>query len=295
MLVSVILPVYNAQKYLSKAIESIVDQSYQEIELIIINDGSTDDSLDIIKKYLELDSRIKLITRKNKGLVYSLNEGVKKSKGAYIARMDADDISLKDRIKKQVNILDSKPDIDIVGCHYKLINQYDELTGIIYVPIKRDDILFSLCYTTPAAHPSIMLRRSLFDIQQYEEDPVEDYLLWTKLYNKNIFNIDEPLLLYRYHYGDSFSDTKRISMMESEKNISKYFYNKNLSLIHKAFDDILVCDEYCGRALSAIYSNSDKSFVIKTLFKKPELIYYFMKYYIRDIVRRVYWNTKLFR
>jgi len=93
IIVSVIMAVYNAEKYLDEAIQSILIQTYEKFEFIIINDGSSDKSLEILEKYAIQDSRIVMINRKNKGLVYSLNEGILKAKGKYIARMDADDIS----------------------------------------------------------------------------------------------------------------------------------------------------------------------------------------------------------
>ena len=93
-LVSVVMSVYNSEKYLKEAIESILNQTYTNFEFIIVNDGSTDSSLDIIQEYMKKDERIVLISRDNKGLPYSLNEGIEKAKGKYIARMDADDISL---------------------------------------------------------------------------------------------------------------------------------------------------------------------------------------------------------
>lgn len=92
--ISVVISVYNGEKYLSEAIESVLNQTYKDFEFIIINDGSTDNSLEIIKKYQNQDERIVLISRENKGLVSSLNEGIEKAKGKYIARMDADDICL---------------------------------------------------------------------------------------------------------------------------------------------------------------------------------------------------------
>ena len=108
ILVSVILPVYNAQKYLEEAIESIINQTYTNFEFIIIDDGSGDNSLNIINKYQKQDSRILVITRENKGLVYTLNEGINQAKGKYIARMDADDISLSNRFEKQIELLENR-------------------------------------------------------------------------------------------------------------------------------------------------------------------------------------------
>ena len=105
-LVSVVMPVYNAQKYLNKAIDSILAQTYKDFEFIIINDGSTDNSLQIIKKYQKKDKRIIVKNKKNKGIVAALNDGIKLSRGKYLARMDADDISLPSRFEVQVNFME---------------------------------------------------------------------------------------------------------------------------------------------------------------------------------------------
>ena len=96
------MSVYNGEKYLVKAIESILNQTYTKFEFIIVNDGSSDNSLKIIKEFMKKDNRIILINRENKGLPYSLNEGISIAKGKYIARMDADDISLSERFEKQI-------------------------------------------------------------------------------------------------------------------------------------------------------------------------------------------------
>lgn len=120
-LVTVIMPVYNAEKYLSEAIESILQQTYDNFEFIITNDGSTDGSLEIIKSYAEKDKRIIVISRENKGLVYTLNEQLDNACGKYIVRMDADDISDKERINKQVRYMEKNEGIYLAGSYYDLI------------------------------------------------------------------------------------------------------------------------------------------------------------------------------
>ena len=114
-IVSVVMSVYNSEKYLPEAIESILNQTYTNFEFIIINDGSTDNSLRIIKEYANKDKRIIVISRENKGLIFSLNEGIEVSKGKYIIRMDADDISLPNRLKIQLDFMEKNKDIAICG------------------------------------------------------------------------------------------------------------------------------------------------------------------------------------
>lgn len=120
-LVTVIMPVYNAEKYLSEAIGSILQQTYNNLEIIITNDSSTDSSLKIIKNYAERDKRINIISRENKGLVYTLNEQLAEVHGKYIVRMDADDISDIERISKQVGYMEKNQEIYLAGTYYDLI------------------------------------------------------------------------------------------------------------------------------------------------------------------------------
>ena len=121
-LISVVMSVYNGEKYLKRSIDSILNQTFKDFEFIIINDGSTDKSLEIIKSYD--DDRIVLIDQENKGLTKSLNIGIKTASGKYIARQDADDVSLPDRLKKQVDFLEVREDVVLLGCRaYEVIGE----------------------------------------------------------------------------------------------------------------------------------------------------------------------------
>lgn len=201
MRVSVILPVYNAQSTLQEAIDSILSQSFRDFELIIINDGSTDNSEKIIKNYS--DSRIVYINNiTNKGLIFSLNEGLRISSGDYIARMDADDISVKERFQKQVDYLDKNPECIVCG------SQIEFFGNISQLQIKRkyfensksckDFLLMYPCF----AHPAVMMRGSIIRNKniKYNADykNVEDYKLWIDLSNLGDFhNLSDILLFYR--------------------------------------------------------------------------------------------------
>ena len=115
-LVSILMPVYNCAPFLKSAIESILNQTYKNFELIVIDDGSTDTSLKVIKHYASIDKRIRFVSRENKGLVDTINEMVKLAKGDYIARMDGDDISMPTRIEKQLNKIITESNVLLVGC-----------------------------------------------------------------------------------------------------------------------------------------------------------------------------------
>ena len=121
MKLTVLMPVYNAEKYLKPALESILNQTYKDFEFLIIDDGSTDKSLEIIKSYN--DSRIRLIGHEqNQKLIATLNEGIKLAQGEYIARMDADDISAPERLQKQMEFLEKHPATVVLGCDFQIID-----------------------------------------------------------------------------------------------------------------------------------------------------------------------------
>jgi glycosyltransferase involved in cell wall biosynthesis len=116
-LISVCMPVYNAERYVSEAIESVLSQTFKDFEFLILDDGSTDGSLAILKGHAERDPRIRLTSRPNKGLAPTLNELMDQARGEFVARMDADDVSLPERLERQADYLRKHPDCVIVGCH----------------------------------------------------------------------------------------------------------------------------------------------------------------------------------
>jgi len=234
ILVSVILPVYNAQKYLVEAIESILNQTYKNFELIIINDGSTDDSYTIINKYTKYDNRIVFINRANKGLVYSLNEGIKASKGKYIARMDADDISLSERFRKQVSYME-KENLDICGSHYLLIKENGDINGLNLTPLTHEMCVISLASKVPFAHPNVMIKKEFLDANnicygQSKYKIAEDFDLWIRMYEKGALfgNLNEILFKYRI-LNNSLSKVNSISLAKDTKSMLNNFLecNKN--------------------------------------------------------------------
>ncbi|GIV42872.1 MAG: hypothetical protein KatS3mg034_2182 [Vicingaceae bacterium] len=179
--VSVILPVYNAEKYIEEAIKSILNQKYTDFELIVINDGSTDSSKEIISKIK--DERIVYVQNDtNQGLVYTLNKGLSLAKGKYIARMDADDISLPDRLHLQVNFLEKNHEIGIVGTNIILFGNNCK-KKIVYAK-NHEDIFARSLLKAPFCHASCMFRRKVFkDFGIKYEDflHAEDFMLWLRI------------------------------------------------------------------------------------------------------------------
>ncbi|SKB26457.1 glycosyltransferase [Malaciobacter marinus] len=215
-LVSVVMSVYNSEKYLHEAIESILNQTYTNFEFIIINDGSTDSSLSIIEENMKKDERIVLISRENKGLPYSLNEGIEKAQGKYIARMDADDISLTSRFEEQVRFMEENAEIGICGTAIEVFSEKEINSKIYKNPENHSEmkvrLLFSVCF----AHPSVMIKKEILNKYGLEYNihytNAQDYELWSKISEvTTMANISKILLKYRVSENSitTITDTKR--------------------------------------------------------------------------------------
>lgn len=226
-MISVILPVYNAEKYLSEAIESVLNQTLKDFELICINDGSTDSSEFIIKKYQSLDSRIILISRDNKGLINTLNEGLKKAKYNFIARMDADDICDPVRFKLQLSYLQKHKEVAVVGTEFLTIDSDGVLIGNSSKAKSPLLIKSLLLFGCPVAHPTVMINRNLLGGFEYDHgyECAEDYELWCRVSEKyRIATLAVPLLKYRI-LDTSISRTRRKTQIESgAKSANKHFF-----------------------------------------------------------------------
>lgn len=200
--VSVLMPVYNGERYLSESIESILKQTYEDFEFIIINDGSSDRSLSIINEYSAIDPRIRVFDlTTNQGIVHCLNLGIQKSRGDLIARMDSDDISHAERLSKQISFMFSNPLVAVCGTAYQII----EDDRILKPPTEFEAIkLFSL-KGSPIAHPTAILNMALLKskgLDRYDPFffPAEDYEYWLRISRFfQIRNLDEVLLRIRKH------------------------------------------------------------------------------------------------
>jgi glycosyltransferase involved in cell wall biosynthesis len=233
--VSVVMPVYNTSKYLHAAIDSILCQTFQDFEFIIIDDASTDNSAEIIKSYS--DSRIILIEKpKNTGYTDSLNMAIKLAKGNYVARMDADDISLKNRFEKQVNYMEEHPDVLVLGTFYKVINS----ESVVAVPISYEEAKVVSIMHVPVAHPTVFIRRNVFTgfnlVYDKAYEPAEDYHLWTRIIEiGKIENLPEVLLHYRRHENQQ-SSLKIVQLLKAAQVIRFNQLSKLISFENKTYD-----------------------------------------------------------
>lgn len=205
--ISVILAAYNADVHIDKAIQSILNQSFSNFEIIAIDDASTDRTFEILNKYKSLDSRIKIIqNKKNLGLAASLNVGIDLASAPFIARMDADDIAFPQRLQKQINFLQKNP--DIAGCGTS-IEVFGASQGVQKKPKSCQDIEANLLWGNPIAHPTVMFRSSILKNIKYDESfqRAQDYELWSRMifdYKLKLANLPEILLKYRSTHSSYF-------------------------------------------------------------------------------------------
>lgn len=230
--ISIGIPFYNAEKYLEDAICSVLAQTHQDWELILVDDGSTDNSLSIAHKYAKTDKRIRVISDgENKKLPFRLNQIIHESQYDFIARMDADDLMSNDRLEKQMKTLESCDHIDFVTTGYLSIGTKNELTGITQGNNYQMDAVMILEGKTNLTHASLLARKSWYLRNFYNENSLlaEDYHLWLEAAKKNDLNyivMEEPLYWYRV--------TENIT---KEKMIAGY--NTQIDIIEDNYEGII--------------------------------------------------------
>ncbi len=258
-LISVLMPVFNGKAFLREAIESVLGQSERDFEFLIIDDGSTDGSDKIIDEAAAKDDRIRVVRRENRGLIASLNEGLELARGRYIARMDADDISLPNRFKVQVALM-TTDSVDLCGCHYLIVDRSGKIISCSIQPTSPEMFPLWLCCGTPFAHGSVMMRNDFlrrhelrYGAEGFAAD--EDYALWTTCYNigATFANVDDVLFKYRVHEA-SFSRTKIDRMTAQHHQIAQNFIRMQRCALQKAF--IRALDDPC-------LSYQERQFLVK--------------------------------
>lgn len=200
------MPVYNGAQYLQKAIDSILDQTYKDFEFIIVDDGSTDNSAAIIARNAAKDKRIVFMqNERNSGICVTLNNGLERAKGEYIVRMDCDDISLPERIARQVEFMDTHPNVGVAGCHVETFNnERPDNNSIHDSDTDPHECRAGLLFATCVAHPAVIIRKSVLTRHHLRYDDyfrgMEDYHLWWQIAkHSEITNVPFLLLRYRIH------------------------------------------------------------------------------------------------
>jgi glycosyltransferase involved in cell wall biosynthesis len=236
--VGIIMAVYNQEKFIKDAVKSVLDQSFTDFSLIIINDGSTDKSSQIITSFT--DKRIEYVVNpNNKGLIYSLNLGIEicmKTDCKYIARMDSDDWAWPDRLMLQVNYLDQHAEVGVLGTAVQLFGSIQQKK---YMPVTQRKILPTFYCYNPFFHPSMMLRKEIVKDKRYDFSfpKYEDYGLWVDLIGTCVFhNLPNILINYRKH-EDSVTSTYKHDQIADQAmfiNILKHLNSKlNMTLSDK--------------------------------------------------------------
>lgn len=248
-LISVVMPVYNGEKYLREAIESILKQTYTDFEFLIINDGSSDNTDEIIRSYT--DRRIVYLQNDgNRGLVYTLNYGISVAKGEYIARMDADDISFPERFTQQIDAFRNDPKLGFCGTWAKVIGTQKPFR----VESDPEKLRCKLLFKNQFVHSSLMFRRELLlaEWPPYKKDnfPAEDYALWIDLATKTkMTNIPMFLLGYREH----------ASQISSESSIKQRLKTNELRLTQ--FTDLLGREPSIQEIESFIFFTDSRTYI----------------------------------
>jgi glycosyltransferase involved in cell wall biosynthesis len=228
--ISVLMPVFNTERYLKMAIDSILSQTYKDFEFVIINDGSTDSSEEIILSYN--DSRIKYYKNaENIGIVATRNKGIDLCSGRFIAILDSDDIALPERLQKQWDFLNANPELVMLGGAMELIDSENQHIGIVRADSPSHLIKTKLFFENRFVHSTVFIRRSILAEFRYSADYkfyAEDYFLWSQIVFKYpVANLPEVFVKYRVHQQSMSIRTKN---MEKQRNaimkIHAYHLNK---------------------------------------------------------------------
>lgn len=230
------MPVYNAERYLAQAIDSVLKQTYSDFELVLINDGSTDSSKEIILSYN--DGRIRYIeNEKNIGIVNTLNKGVDLCNGEYIVRMDADDVCNPSRFERQIAFMRKHPEVGVCGSWITLIDENNNVTGSNLSQVKSEFIKIHQLFSVPFNHPSVIVKSELLKQTPYEHViAAEDYDLWCRLEEQTEFaNIPELLLQYRWHQTNVSKEKADIQQESKDSVILKQLKKLGLTPTEEEF------------------------------------------------------------
>lgn len=217
--ISVVMPVYNAEAFVGEAIRSILAQRFTDLEFIIVNDGSTDGSSDVIRSFT--DPRIRVIDQEQGGVVRALNAGLAAARGEWIARHDADDIALPDRLERQLAFAAAHPEIGLMGTWATVIDPEGRTIGSLRHPTGHAAIAYALLFDSAFVHPSVMFLRSLVEqVGTYPDDPAvfEDHAMWSRMARATVMaNLPEELVRYRHTDASASRSTGRTARTQEQR------------------------------------------------------------------------------
>jgi glycosyltransferase involved in cell wall biosynthesis len=306
------MSVYNGQEHLREAVDSVLDQTFADFEFLIIDDGSTDRTLEILKGYD--DSRIRLIEQENRGLVHSLNRGLEEARGKYIARMDADDVSLPERFSSQVAFLDAHPEIGILGTKVVYIDREGNIADTWQVPTLPGEIGWQLFFGTCLAHPSVMMRRELvLALGSYDGKALhaEDYDLWARAASMTKLANLESLQVQRRGWEGSVTQRHPEIQEETVRRVLRSSIKRRLAIDISADDVVslrlLATEQIAGdlsriKQVAALIPRMHHAYVTRTSLSDEEKRVvgldaarklYVLAHYARPLSRRVCFSVAL--
>ena len=277
--ISVILPVFNCEQFIKTAIDSILFQTYQDFELIILNDGSTDATEKIIHSFD--DERIKNYKSRNYGIVYQLNKGIYLAQGEFIARMDADDISHPDRFKKQIEYLSVHKEIVAVGTNYYMINEDTKIINKKQAPPSQTECGFMAPLNSPILHPTLMIKKEVLQkIGGYDEkyNLIEDYELFNRLISNGykLANVNEFLFYYRIYMNSINSQKEKYQQVKiydyGSKLLKSRIKHNHSTNKHRVYFQLLLLEYYLGSITLS------RKYFLKLLLIKPLIIFQIIRY-----------------
>jgi len=288
-MMSIIMPLYNAEKYLGDAIESILNQTFQDFELLIIDDYSTDNSLKLAQEYEKKDNRIKILRNNyKKGIVGALNTGMENAKGIYIARADADDINRPYRFEKQYNYLERNKDIYLIGGGYAPFNDYGHRVDIFH-PTSSLEIARKFISDSFFCHPSVMFRREIYDeFGGYPDEEAEDFAYFSKVVRKyRCSNIKDILIDYREHsIKRSFTSAEGINKSVKKTFLENYFFYMGDVRYAEEFYEFQTCNRLRFKNLPKIFRIN--LIILNKIRKQYRMSLFHIEYILLNI--KIFWK-----
>lgn len=219
---TVIMPVYNGEKYLKEAVDSVLSQTFTDFDLLILNDNSSDATASILEDYAKKDDRVVVVTKTfNEGPANLRNEGIEKANTPLIALLDADDIALPTRFEKQIKVLEADKELALCGTWFTIFG--DKKEKVIKHAVEHDDLKVQFLHSCGLGNSTVMFKKSAIKDLRFEHEyvPAEDYGLWSEfIANSKFYNIPESLVRYRWHPGN-ISQTKEENLRIAEVAIKK--------------------------------------------------------------------------
>lgn len=292
-LVTVLLPVYNAEQYIAEALKSVLNQSFKDFEILVLDDCSTDESPNIIKSFND-DRIIYIRNEENLRLIRNLNKGISLAQGRYIARMDADDICDSRRFEQQVRFLETHVDVSMVGCLGYIIDSDGKILHKTrhFMTTNGAACKFACFYESQFIHPATMFRASALKQFKYSEslkaEHVEDRDLWIRMFlaGHKMVNLPDYLFYYRVHKGSICDENKIIQIQKANdiaiEYVKDYFHSEELSVLYQNSifsDDIMESKKCMQRMLSAFIN------IERCSFKDRRAIYTWMGKYMLEHAR----------